>query len=136
MPLPWVRLDSSIASHDKVLALLSDPSNKRWQAIASYMFALGWSGQQGTDGRIPASALPFVHGNSTTARLLVKNGLWEEASSGMGWTIRNWSERQQAVALTEDARARLSAAGRKANCVRWHGEDCGCWKNGLDSAPG
>src|SRR5437868_7186513 len=61
MSLPWVRLDSNIASHDKILALLSDPSPKRWQAAASYMFALGWSGDHGTDGRIPQAALPFVH---------------------------------------------------------------------------
>lgn len=129
MPLPWVRLDSSIASHDKILSLLSDPSPKRWQAISSYIFALGWSGQQGTDGRIPASALPFVHGTNATSRLLVKYGLWNENGTGTGWTIHNWSVRQEVVGFTAGNRARLSAAGRKANCVRWHGEDCGCWKN-------
>lgn len=134
MPLPWVRLDSSIASHDKILALLSDPSPKRWQAVSSYMFGLGWSGQQGTDGKVPSSALPFIHATTATARLLVKYGLWDENGTGTGWTIRNWAERQQAVAMTDEARTRLSAAGRKANCVRWHGEDCGCWKQGLGSA--
>lgn len=136
MPLPWVRLDSSIASHDKVLALLSDPSAKRWQAIASYMFALGWSGQQGTDGQVPASALPFVHGNASTARLLVKYGLWDENAVGTGWVIRNYAERQQLVMITEAKRAGATAAARKANCVRWHGKDCGCWKNELDSVSG
>ncbi|MET9313814.1 hypothetical protein ABZX12_18535 [Kribbella sp. NPDC003505] len=129
-----MRLDSSIASHDKVLALLSDPSPKRWQAISSYIFALGWSGQQGTDGRIPMSALPFIHATTTTARLLVKYGLWTENGTGTGWNIKNWAERQQSVAITEEARARLSTAGRKANCVRWHGEECGCWKNESESA--
>lgn len=128
MPLPWVRLDSSIASHDKVLSLLSDPSNKRWQAIASYMFALGWSGQQGTDGRIPASSLPFVHGTTTTARLLVKYGLWDENDTGTGWIIHNWAERQQSIAVHDGYRNARVTAGRKANCVRWHGKDCGCWE--------
>ena len=52
MGLPWVRLDANIATHDKILNLLSDPSKHKWQAIASYMFALGWSGGHGTDGEI------------------------------------------------------------------------------------
>ncbi len=51
MGLPWVRLDSNIASHDKILHLLSDPSPKRWQAAASYMFAMAWSGGQGCTAR-------------------------------------------------------------------------------------
>lgn len=134
MPLPWVRLDSSIASHDKVLSLLSDPSPKKWQAVSSYVFGLGWSGQQGTDGRIPISALPFIHATTTTARLLVKYGLWDEISNGTGWTIRNYAERQQLTMVTEAKKATLTAAARKANCVRWHGEECGCWKGELGSA--
>lgn len=133
MSLPWVRLDSSIASHDKILALLSDPSPKRWQAISSYIFALGWCGQQGTDGRVPMAALPFIHATNTTARLLVKYGLWDENATGTGWTIRNWAERQQAELVTEAKREQFSIAGQKANCARWHGPDCwtttGCSRN-------
>ena len=127
MALPWVRLDSSIASHDKILALLSDPSPKKWQAVSSYMFALGWSGVNGTDGRIPTSALPFIHGNAQTARLLVKYGLWTEIDAG-NYAIRNYAERQQLTLITEAKRAAASTAGRKAACVRHHGPDCGCWK--------
>ena len=44
MGLPWVRLDANIATHDKMLALLADPSPQKWQAAASYMFALAWAG--------------------------------------------------------------------------------------------
>ena len=127
MALPWVRLDSSIASHDKILALLDDPSAKKWQAVASYMFALGWSGEHGTDGRIPTSALPFIHGTTQTARLLVKYGLWIEVDKA-NYAIRNYAERQQLTIITEAKKAAASAAGRKAACVRHHGEDCGCWK--------
>lgn len=127
MALPWVRLDSSIASHDKILALLSDPSPKKWQAVSSYMFALGWSGVNGTDGRVPTSALPFIHGNTATAKLLVKYGLWIEVDS-LNYAIRNYAERQELAIVTESRRAAASAAGRKAACVRHHGPDCGCWK--------
>lgn len=122
MPLPWVRLDSNIATHDKILDLLADPSPKRWQAAASYMFALGWSGGQGTDGRIPAAALGYVHGTQTTARLLVKYGLWEEHPGA--WVIHNYEQRQM-LTTTSDAKR---ASGRRAACIRWHGPDCGCWK--------
>jgi hypothetical protein len=126
MALPWVRLDANVAQHDKILALKADPSPKKWQAIASYFFALGWSGGQGTDGFIPAYALESVHGTPQTARLLVKYKLWEEAVAG--YRIRNYEARQELAIVSEAKRAAQSAGARKANCVRWHGKDCGCWK--------
>lgn len=126
MPLPWVRLDANIASHDKVLNLLSDPSAKKWQAFTLYTCALGWSGGQGTDGKIPSTALPFVHGTPATARLLVKHKLWTETVAG--YEIVNYSTRQQTSAITEAKRHAQSEGARKANCTRHHGKDCGCWK--------
>lgn len=126
MGLPWVRLDSNIANHDKVLALLSDPSAKRWQAAASYMFALAWAGGQGTDGRIPSYALSSVHGDKTTSRLLEKYGLWVEATAG--WYIPNWAERQETDAISASKRARRHESAMRMNCVRHHGADCHCWK--------
>lgn len=126
MALPWVRLDSSIASHDKILALLSDPSAARWQAAASYMFALGWSGLHETDGKVTRSALVFVHGNAKTARLLEKYDLWKEENGG--WRIKNYDSRQLTSALAEAKRSAQQAGGAKGNCIRHHGKDCGCWK--------
>jgi hypothetical protein len=127
MGLPWIRLDSNIGQHDKVLALLSDPSPKKWQAFSSYVCALGWSGGQGTDGRVPVSALPFIHGTMATARLLVKYGLWVEHDV-TGFRIHNFEGRQQSQKASEALQASKSAGGTKGNCVRWHGPDCGCWK--------
>jgi hypothetical protein len=118
--LGWVRLDSQIGSHDKILELLAAESPKRWQAAFSYCCALGWSALQDTDGRIPRSALTFVHGTPGTAQLLVTHRLWDEVDGG--WMIHNYLTRQ----MPAEARARSS---RKANCVRWHGSDCGCWKD-------
>lgn len=122
MSLPWVRMDSHIGSHDKILNLLSDPSPKRWQAAFSYVAAIGWAGDQGTDGAIPRVALPFVHGTTTTARLLVIYRLWEESLNG--WQIVNFAERQQTQRVTEAKQEAASRAGQKANCVRWHGPEC------------
>lgn len=126
MALPWVRLDSNIGSHDKILALLADPSAKRWQAAFSYTVALGWAGGQGTDGRIPVAALPFVHATPTTARLLVKYGLWEEHPGS--WQIVNYGDRQQLSVVADAKRAAQSLGARKANCKRHHGDECGCWE--------
>jgi hypothetical protein len=125
--LPWVRLDTGIASHDKTLALLNDPSPKRWQAMSSYMFGLGWSGEHGTDGRIPATALPFIHGTKVTAALLVKHGFWEVAPGG--WQIRNYLSRQELAVVTAAKKEAQRVGALKANCNRWHGADCTCWQD-------
>jgi len=130
MALPWVRLDANIGSHDKVLSLLADPSPKRWKAYASYMTALAWAGGHGTDGRIPQAALPFVHGDATTARLLVKHRLWEEQTAA--WQIVNYAHRQELDVITEAKRAAQSLGGKKARCRTNHGPDCGCWREGVN----
>lgn len=125
--LPWVRLDSNIASHDKILALLSDPSPKKWQAAAMYPFALAWSGGQGTDGFIPTTALGMIHGSASAARLLVKYRLWEEGTAG--WRIVNYSDRQQLSDETYTIRKQQHTGGLKGACIRHHGPDCGCWRD-------
>lgn len=129
MGLPWVRLDANIGMHDKMLDLLADPSPKRWQAAASYMFALGWCGGQGTDGRIKHSNLLAVHGTASTARLLVKYGFWDEAAGG--YQIRNFEQRQQSSVIGDSIRTAKQAGGVKGNCIRHHGKDCGCWKTSV-----
>lgn len=126
MGLPWVRMDTNMPSHDKILGLIADPSPKKWQAVASYLFSIEWSGGHGTDGRIPAAALPFVHGTTTTARLLVKYRLWVEHTAA--WEIKNFAERQQTTETTAQISESRLQASRKGNCVRHHGPDCGCWK--------
>lgn len=130
MGLPWVRLDSNIGSHDKVLSLLSDPSPKKWQAYSSYVTALGWSGGHETDGRIPVAALPYVHGTNVTARLLVKHRLWEEGTAC--YQIVNYAERQQTSMVSEAKRASQSRGARKGNCTRFHDPSCKCWEDGSD----
>lgn len=126
MALPWARLDVNIGSHDKILTLVADPSPKRWQAYASYVTAIGWSVGHGTDGRIPLAALPFVHGNAATARLLVKHGLWVEATAA--WQIHNFAEYQVLNDLAEATREGQKKGAAKGNCKRWHGPDCRCWE--------
>ncbi len=127
MPLPWVRLDSNVGQHDKILALKHDPSPRRWQAMASYFVSLAWSGGQGTDGFIPAYALESVHATPQTARILVKYRLWTEGIAG--YQIVNFEERQELAIVTEAKRAAQSLGGKKARCRSNHGPSCGCWQD-------
>jgi hypothetical protein len=121
----WVRIDSTIASNDKILNLIHDasvPAARRWQSFASYICAIGWSAQQATDGLIPRNALPFVHGSKAIADLLVAHRLWEPVLNG--WVIHNYAQRQELSVTSEARRALASETARRAACARWHGVDC------------
>jgi len=124
MSLPWVRLDANIASHDKVLEVIGTRGGK--PALVPYMFSLAWSGGHGTDGHIPAAALPMIHGTPKESGLLVAAGLWEP--NGNGWNIRNYALRQELTLTTEVKRRAQRLAAIRTNCVRYHGPDCGCWQ--------
>ena len=126
MGLPWVRLDSNITSHDKVLEVLSSARGKG--AMAVYMFSLAWSGGHSTDGHIPAAALPMIHGTRGDANVLVHCGLWDLDADGHGWWIRNYAQRQELSLVTEVKRRAQRLAAVRTNCVRWHGPECGCWQ--------
>lgn len=126
MALPWARTDTNIATHDKILSLAHDPSPKRWQALSSYLVAYPWSVGQGTDGSIPAYALPTVFGTPATARLLVKHRLWVEETAS--WRIVNFDKRQPSAQIAAEALEEKKRAGAKGNCVRWHGANC--WQKG------
>jgi hypothetical protein len=124
MSLPWVRLDSNIATHDKVLALLK--SKDGYRAFTLYVCSLGYAGGHGTDGYVPKEALSVLHGTEKHAQMLIDRRLWEYHPEGAGYTIRNYDLRQELEMVTEAKR--LGAV--KGNCIRWHGKDCGCWKRG------
>lgn len=111
MGLPWVRLDANIASHDKILAALHTRGGKA--AIAVYLFSLSWSGGQGTDGHIPAYALPMIHATRPDIAILVDTGLWHP--NGDGWDIHNYAKRQETRAASEAKREQARAAAN----ARW-----------------
>lgn len=124
MGLPWVRLDSNIAHHDKMLALLAEKEGHR--AACLYMFALAWSGGQATDGYIAAVAVPVLHGQPRHAEMLVRHHLWEKVTGG--YRIRNYAARQETATVSELKRDIARKAGKKSACVRLHGPECGCWR--------
>jgi hypothetical protein len=136
MSLPWVRIDADIGSHDKILALLTDPNARpvvRFQSAWSYVCAIGWSAKAGTDGAVPSTALPWIHGTPATGRLLVTHGLWEPNGHG-GWAIHNYADRQPLARVVEIEREAKREGGRRSACRRWHGPECwgpdGCSRAG------
>jgi hypothetical protein len=125
MGLPWVRLDANIGTHDKVLELAAQRDGSK--AFMLYICALGWAAAHGTDGLVPFSALPIVHGSRKLGDLLVSVRMWEPDPKG--WKIHNWADRQELEIVTEGKRAMKKASAEKGNCVRWHAPEC--WKAGV-----
>lgn len=130
MALPWVRLDSNIFTHDKVLTVLGERDGHR--AMLLYVFALAYSGGHATDGFIPRAAIPVLSGTIKQATALIEARLWEYAEGG--YRIRNWEQRQELTTIADAKRAAQRVGGLKATCKRHHGPDCGCWKDAVDGA--
>lgn len=111
MGLPWVRLDSQFPHNPKVLALAAD---NKWRAISAYACSLSYCGAHGTDGYIPAGALPFIHATKREVRHLVDVGLWRPEGKG-GWQIPDWAEYQPTNKQAEDRSNRMRALAE----LRW-----------------
>lgn len=128
MAMPWVRLDTGLPDHPKILALIGA---KKTRAALTYVFGLAYAGRHETDGFIPQAALPFLHATTQDARQLVDIRLWHHAEGG--YQINDWDEYQPTSEVSNARRESLKKASRKGGCIKNHGPKCGCWK--LDSAP-
>lgn len=109
--LAWVRLDTAMPRNHKVLTLLAMKDGHR----TAFVWLSSWcyAGEQGTDGFIPTTALPFIHGRQADATRLVEVGLWVPAMGG--WNIHDWADYQQTNADTEKRTARAKAMAE----ARW-----------------
>jgi hypothetical protein len=109
--MQWVRLDTAFPRNHKVLALVAEKDGPK--ALLAYICGLSYAGEQGTDGFIPRTALPFLHARMVDARKLVEVGLWIDDVGG--WLINGWAEFQP---TTDESTARSDKA-RLAARVRW-----------------
>lgn len=109
--LAWVRLDTAMPRNQKILTLAAMKDGHR--AAFVWLCGLAYAGEQGTDGFIPAPALPMLHGKSTDAQKLLEVGLWHAAPGG--WIVNDWNEYQQTNAETAERTKRA----RKAAEARW-----------------
>lgn len=112
--LPWVRLDSGMPENPKIGNVISRTGG--YKAVFTYLCALSYSGKHGTYGTIPKAALPFIHGTTKEAKMLVDAGLW--IATKTGWEIHDWNTYQP---TEEYVRTRKEKA-RKAARARWDKE--------------
>lgn len=101
--MSWVKVDDKAWCHPKFLSLSGD-------AVRLWMFALCWSGSQGTDGAIPRAALRLLGGTQDDAQELVEARLWEETDNG--WTVRGYLDYQPSAEAVRKRRELRAAAGR------------------------
>lgn len=113
MPLPWVRLDTSMPDNPKVLRMAQTPAGKA--AAFVWVCSLAYAGKHGTDGFIPPEALSRVNGTRGDATKLVEAGLWDADPTTGGWLIHGWCDFQIS---TEETQAR-SRRARTAALKRW-----------------
>ena len=119
--LPWIRVDTNVNTHDKILELVGGGSKGRAAGFV-YWMSLCYAGGQDTGGLIKKAVLPFLHGTPADARLLVESRLWTPADGG--WQIVNYGTRnvvgasQQAIA--DGIRAAQSEGGKKGADRRWN----------------
>lgn len=109
--LPWVRFDTSLPDHPKILRLVAMKDGR--SAAFVYCCSLAYSGKHGTDGLIEEYALGRINGRPADAAKLVDVGLWDECPGG--WQIHGWDERQES---TDETKARKERA-QKAATARW-----------------
>jgi hypothetical protein len=111
MPLPWIRLDTSMPDNPKILGLLEERDGHR--AAFVWVCCLTYCGKHGTDGFIPQNAAPFVHGRRADfARLVAVNAL--EVVPG-GWIVPGWAEFQESSEASQMRRERA----QRAAAIRW-----------------
>ena len=88
--MTYFRVDDHFHSHQKVLTL-------GLEAIGLWTLAGSWSGEQLTDGFIPAALVMRLGSSLTVANDLVSSGLWEEVEGGFlfhGWSSHNQTRAQ------------------------------------------
>jgi hypothetical protein len=106
--MTWVRLDDGIYDHPKMLAV--QPADR-----LLYVWALCWSARHGTDGTVPATALPYLAlfaGADVTDAVdrLVAAGLWH--ATGSGYTVHDFDDYQPSAAEVAEIRRKRSESGR------------------------
>jgi len=111
MTLQWVRLETSLPDHPKVLALIEA---RKHRAVLTYCLGLAYCGRHELDGYIPKSALPFIHSSKKEADELCQVGLWTPSQTG--YEINGWADFQP----TSEDRQKAKSRAKAAAMARWH----------------
>jgi hypothetical protein len=124
-PAPFVKLNVDVASSPKLLGVGPEA---RWLWVVGVVVA----GRDLSDGHIrPAVVVAEADVNTKAASVLVKAGLWHEASHGCtrcpeprapGWAVvHDYLDYQQSRAQVEERAERMREGGRRGAASRWGG---------------
>jgi hypothetical protein len=123
MALPWVRLDTGLPDHPKILALIEA---RKPRAALCYVFGLAYCGRHETDGFIPRAALPFLHSTKADAIALVEARLWHHTEGG--YEVNDWDLYQPTSETSQKRLETLRRAAKKGGCAKNHGPECRCYE--------
>ncbi len=93
--MTYFKVDDHFHSHPKILTLGLD-------SVGLWTLAGSWSGEQLTDGFIPASLIARLGGSEPAALALVDAGLWETVPNG--YQFHDWEAHNQTKAQVEESR--------------------------------
>lgn len=93
--MTWFRVDDKLHSHPKRHAA-------SLRALGLWTLAGSWSGDQLTDGHIPAVIVKALGGTTTDAASLVNAGLWERVDGG--YQFRDWADHNPSRKDVQDKR--------------------------------
>lgn len=121
MPLPWVRLDTSMPDHPKIVELVDEHGDAGMAAAFVWCCALAYSGKHGTDGMIRRGQLSRINGRAKHAALLVKVGLFDAVDGG--WLIHDYADYQTAVNFDAVFGGSARSNGGKARAANMSAEE-------------
>src|SRR5688500_15605620 len=107
--MTWFKVDDKAHDHKKF-------RGRSLSAIGLWTFAGSWSGDNRTDGFVPAHVRRRWGANRRHALELVEAGLWEPhvVDGEQGWRFHDWAQWQPERSDTADALGRARWARKKA----------------------
>jgi hypothetical protein len=109
--LPWIRLDTDMPDHPKILGLLAEKDGKAVAFV--WLCCMAYAGKHETAGFVPREAISRVNGRPADMATLVRHGLLTECAGG--WDIHGWDDYQLS---SDEHRARRERA-KHAAAIRW-----------------
>lgn len=110
MGLPWVRLDTAMPDHPKIIALCDEKGDTGMAAAFVWVCSIAYSGKHGTDGLITKTTLARINGKAKHAALLVQYRLWDLAERG--WLVHDYGDRNPFASTLEELQSTGSRGGK------------------------
>ncbi len=121
MPLPWVRLDTAMPDHPKILELIESHGDAGMAAAFVWVCSMAYAGKHNTSGFISRGALARCNGKPKHAALLVQARLWDEAERG--WQIHDFEDFNMVALDVETFSPQSRSNGGKSRMARLSPEE-------------